>query len=257
MALQLTRPLVFIDLETTGISPAKDRIVEIALVKLMTDGQTIEKRWLINPQMPIPPQATAVHKITDADVANEPTFKQLSNELFENIKGCDIGGYNSNRFDVPLLVEEFLRAGVDFDTDTIELVDVQRVFHAMEPRTLGAAYKFYCNQELVNAHSALADVKATYEILVSQLERYPQLGTDIESIHKVIGKDKIVDFARRFVYNDQNKIIFNFGKHKGKEVTQVLKDEPQYYDWMQKSDFEEHTKKVLSKIFFQMKGIIK
>jgi DNA polymerase III subunit epsilon len=253
MTLSLTRPLIFIDLETTGINPSKDRIVELAFVKAMPNGETIEKRWLVNPGMPIPAQASAIHKIYDEDVKDKPSFKQLANEIYSHIKGCDIAGYNSNKFDVPLLVEEFLRSGVDIDTNDFELLDVQRIFHTMEPRNLTAAYKFYCNAELIDAHSAMADVKATYEILLAQIQRYPNLGTDIQSINKSIGKDKIVDFARRFVYDEKEQIVFNFGKHKGKEVIKVLKEEPQYYDWMQKSDFEEHTKKVLQQIYTKMK----
>lgn len=251
MPLQLNKPLVFIDLETTGVNVANDRIIEIAIVKVMTDGETKKLRKFVNPLMHIPAQATAIHGITDDMVKNQPSFKEISNELKQFILGCDLAGYNSNRFDIPLLAEEFLRAGLDFDVEDIELVDVQRIFHIMEPRNLSAAYKFYCDKTLENAHSAEADVFATYEILKAQVERYPTLGNDIEAIQKVIGKEEIVDFARRFVI-ENGVIVFNFGKHKGKPVVKVLKDEPQYYDWMMRSDFELHTKKKMTEIFNKM-----
>ncbi|PVD53725.1 DNA polymerase III subunit epsilon [Terrimonas sp.] len=247
MPLQLTRPVAFIDLETTGVNLATDRIVEIAIVKVSTDNTRVVKRKLINPQMPIPKGASDVHGITDDMVKDAPAFKQVANEIRQFLDNCDLAGYNSNRFDIPLLVEEFLRAGLDFDVTDRHLLDVQKVYHMMEPRTLSAAYKFYCDKSLENAHSAEADAQATCEILESQLEKYPQLGTSVESVMKFTGSEPIVDFARRFVMENGVE-IFNFGKHKGKKVVDVLKLEPQYYDWMMKGDFAMHTKQKLTEI---------
>ncbi|MBN8787918.1 MAG: 3'-5' exonuclease [Terrimonas sp.] len=247
MPLQLTRPVAFIDLETTGVNLATDRIVEIAIVKVSTDNTRVVKRKLINPQMPIPKVASDVHGITDDMVKDAPAFKQVANEIRQFLDNCDLAGYNSNRFDIPLLVEEFLRAGLDFDVTDRHLLDVQKVYHMMEPRTLSAAYKFYCDKSLENAHSAEADAQATCEILESQLEKYPQLGTSVESVMKFTGSEPIVDFARRFVMENGVE-IFNFGKHKGKKVVDVLKLEPQYYDWMMKGDFAMHTKQKLTEI---------
>ncbi len=247
MKLQLTRPIAFIDLETTGVHISNDRIVEIAIVKIGTDGTNQVKRKLINPLMPIPAGSSAIHGITDEMVKDAPSFKQVANELKQFLENCDLGGYNSNRFDVPLLIEEFLRAGIEFTTDDRKLVDVQKVFHMMEQRTLTAAYKFYCNKSLDGAHSAEVDATATWEVLEAQLERYPQIGNTVENIVKFTGEDDIIDFARRFV--KENGIeIFNFGKHKGKPVTKVLKDEPQYYDWMMKGDFAMNTKQKLTEM---------
>jgi DNA polymerase-3 subunit epsilon len=247
MKLQLTRPIAFIDLETTGVHISNDRIVEIAIVKIFTDGTNQVKRKLINPLMPIPAGSSAIHGITDEMVKDAPSFKQVANELKQFLENCDLGGYNSNRFDVPMLIEEFLRAGIEFTTDDRKLVDVQKVFHLMEQRTLTAAYKFYCNKTLDGAHGAEVDATATWEVLEAQLERYPQIGNTVENIVKFTGEDDIVDFARRFV--KENGIeIFNFGKHKGKPVTKVLKEEPQYYDWMMKGDFSMNTKQKLTDI---------
>jgi DNA polymerase-3 subunit epsilon len=246
--LQLNKPIAFIDLETTGTNLGLDRIVEIAIVKILTDGSKIIKRKLINPEIPIPTGASDVHGITDEMVKDAPTFKHVAHELKQILDGCDLAGYNSNRFDVPLLMEEFLRAQVEFDMRNRKLLDVQNIFHKMEPRTLGAAYKFYCNKNLDGAHSAEVDASATHEILVAQLERYPSLGTNVDSILKVIGEDQIVDFARRFVM-DKGIEVFNFGKFKGRAVADVLKSEPQYYDWMMKGDFPQHTKQKLTEIY--------
>jgi len=247
MKLQLTRPLAFIDLETTGVNISLDRIVEIAIVKINPDGTQQVKRKLINPMMPIPKGASDVHGITDDMVKEAPTFKQVANEVKQFIDHCDIGGYNSNRFDIPMLIEEFLRVGIDFSTDGRKLVDVQKVFHMMEQRTLSAAYKFYCQKTLEGAHSAEVDATATWEVLEAQVERYPQIGNTVESIVKFTGEDDIVDFARRFI-RENGVEVFNFGKHKGKPVTQVLKEEPQYYDWMMKGDFPMNTKQKLTEI---------
>ena len=247
MNLQLTRPLVFIDLETTGTQLSQDRIVEIAIIKLNPDGTRVTKRKLINPQMPIPKSSSDIHGITDDMVKDAPSFKQVANEVKQFIGISDLAGYNSNRFDIPLLMEEFLRAGMEFDMQHLRLVDVQKVFHMMEQRTLSAAYKFYCDRILESAHSAEADALATLEVLEAQVLRYPQLGTTVESLLKHIGEDRFVDFARRMVYENGVE-VFNFGKHKGRSVVEVLKIEPQYYDWMMKGDFPLHTKQKLTEI---------
>ena len=241
MKLQLTRPLAFIDLETTGINISLDRIVEIAIVKISPDGTKLVKRKLINPLMPIPKASSDIHGITDEMVKDAPSFKQVANEFKQFIDN------NSNRFDVPMLLEEFLRAGLDFSIDGKKMLDVQKVFHMMEQRTLSAAYKFYCNKTLEGAHSAEHDATATWEVLEAQLEKYNQIGNTVESIVKFTGEDDIVDFARRFI-KDKGIEVFNFGKHKGKPVVQVLKEEPQYYDWMMKGDFPMNTKQKLTEI---------
>lgn len=246
--LQLKKPIAFIDLETTGINLGTDRIVEIAVIKILPDGNRSVKRKLINPEMPIPKGASDVHGITDEMVKDAPAFKQVAHELKQMMDGCDLAGYNSNRFDIPLLMEEFLRAEVDFDMRNRKLLDVQNIFHKMEPRTLGAAYRFYCNKNLEGAHSAEADVSATVEILEAQLEKYPELGSSVDSVLKVIGDDQVVDFARRFVMENGTE-VFNFGKFKGRPVADVLRSEPQYYDWMMKGDFPQHTKQKLTEIY--------
>ena len=245
--LQLIKPLAFIDLETTGVNLATDRIIEIAIVKVLPDGKRSVKRKLINPQRPIPKLSSDLHGITDEMVKDAPTFKEVAQELKQMLDGCDIAGYNSNRFDIPMLVEEFLRAEVDFDMKGRKLVDVQNIFHKMEQRTLSAAYKFYCNKVLDGAHSAEIDATATHEILIAQLERYPDLGTSIESVLKLIGEEPIVDFARRFIIENGVE-VFNFGKYKGRAIAEVLKIEPQYYDWMMKGDFPQYTKQKLTEI---------
>lgn len=211
MKLQLTRPIAFIDLETTGVNISADRIVELAIVKVSPDGSKQVKRKLINPLMPIPASASEIHGITDEMVKDAPSFKQVANEIKQFIEQCDLGGYNSNRFDIPMLIEEFLRIGIEFSVEGKKLVDVQKVFHLMEQRTLGAAYKFYCHKTLEEAHSAEADATATWEVLEAQVERYPQIGNTVESIVKFTGEDDIVDFARRFV-KDKGIEVFNFGK---------------------------------------------
>ena len=247
MIIQLTKPLAFIDLETTGINLGTDRIVEIAIVKILIDGNRSIKRKLVNPQMPIPKQASHIHGITDEMVKEAPSFKQIAQELKQMLDGCDIAGYNSNRFDIPLLMEEFLRAEVDFEMKGRKMLDVQQIFHKMEQRTLGAAYKYYCSKILDGAHSAEVDAMATYEIFEAQLERYPELGTSVDTVLKAVGEDVIVDFARRFIM-DNGIEVFNFGKFKGRPVADVLKTEPQYYDWMMKGDFPQHTKQKLTEI---------
>lgn len=245
--LKLQKPLAFIDLETTGINLGADRIVEIAIVKVTPDEKKQVKRKLINPEMPIPVASSDIHGITDEMVQNAPTFKQVANEIKQFLDICDLAGYNSNRFDIPLLVEEFLRTGLEFDLRGRRLLDVQRIFHMMEQRTLGAAYKFYCNKILDDAHSAEADATATWEILLAQTERYPNIGNTVEELVRFTGEDEIVDLARRFVMENGVE-VFNFGKHKGRPVADVLKAEPQYYDWMMKGDFPLHTKQKLTEM---------
>ena len=244
--LKLSRPIAFFDLETTGVNISTDKIVEIAIVKLMPDGTRVAKRRLVNPEQPI--LNSDIHGITDEMVKDAPTFKVMANEIKQFVENCDLGGYNSNRFDVPLLMEEFLRAGMDLDLTNNKMLDVQHIFYSMEPRTLTAAYKFYCGKELENAHSAEADINATIDVLEDQLKRYDNLGDTVESILSVVGEEKICDYARRFGFNDKDEEIFNFGKFKGRVVTDVLKSEPQYYDWMMKGDFPLHTKKKLTEI---------
>jgi DNA polymerase-3 subunit epsilon len=247
--LKLTRPIAFIDLETTGVNLSTDRILEIAIVKIMPDGTRLTKRKLINPGILIPPSSTEIHGISDEMVRHAPTFRQAGNEIKQFLEGCDLGGYNSNRFDIPMLMEEFLRAEMDVNLSDRRMIDVQHIFYTMEPRTLSAAYKYYCAKELENAHSAEVDIKATIEVFESQLERYSQLGDSVDSILAVIGEEKIVDYARRFCFDDRGVEVFNFGKYKGKAIIDVLRTEPQYYDWMMKGDFPLHTKKKLTEIF--------
>ncbi|HEX2684287.1 MAG TPA: 3'-5' exonuclease, partial [Ferruginibacter sp.] len=219
--LQLKRPIAFIDIETTGVNLSSDRIVEIAIIKILVDGSRQVKRKLINPEIQISQESSDIHGITNEMVKDAPTFKQAGNEIKMFIENCDLGGYNSNRFDIPMLMEEFLRAGMDVDLSTRKMIDVQHIFYTMEPRTLTAAYKFFCQKELVDAHSAEADVDATIEVLMAQLDKYKDLGDSVESILSVIGEDKVVDYARRFCFNDKGVEIFNFGKHKGRSVREV------------------------------------
>lgn len=248
MQLNLKNPIVFFDLETTGINISKDRIVEISYLKVYPNGDEEIKTRRVNPEMPIPAEATAVHGITDEDVAECPTFKTLAKSLATQIEGCDLAGYNSNRFDIPLLAEEFLRAGVDIDLSKRKFVDVQTIFHKLEQRTLSAAYKFYCEKTLEDAHSAEADTRATYEILKSQLDRYPELQNDINFLSEFSCFTNNVDFAGRMIYNDKGEEVFNFGKFRGKLVCDILKQEPGYYAWMMQGDFPLNTKQMLTKI---------
>lgn len=248
MELKLNRPICFFDLETTGIDVAKDRIVEIAIFKVYPNGNKESKTWLVNPTIPIPPQSTAVHGITNEKVAQEPTFKELSSQIHQMIKDSDLAGFNSDRFDIPLLAEELLRAEVDFDMKNRVSVDVQTIFHKKEERTLGAAYKFYCHQTLENAHSAEADTMATYEILKAQLERYPELDNDMKTLSEFTTRKKSVDFAGFIALNAEGQEIFTFGKHKGALVDEVLDKEPGYFGWIQNAEFPLYTKKVLTAI---------
>jgi DNA polymerase-3 subunit epsilon len=248
MKLNLKRPIVFFDLETTGVDTAKDRIVEISMIKIMPNGEEVARTRRINPEMHIPEDATAVHGITDDDVKNEPTFKQIAKSLSQFIEGCDFGGFNSNRFDLPMLVEEFLRVGVDVDFKNRKFVDVQNIFHKMEQRTLVAAYKFYCDKDLTDAHSAEADTRATYEVLKAQLDRYPDLENDIVALADFSSRGETADFAGRIAYNDKGEEVFNFGKYKGVKVSEVFQREPSYYDWIMNGDFPLYTKKVITEI---------
>jgi DNA polymerase-3 subunit epsilon len=251
--LALQRPIVFFDLETTGTDHVKDRIVELAFVKISVQGLREHFVKRVNPQMPIPAESSAIHGITDADVANAPTFKQIAHNLAAFIKGCDFGGYNSNRFDIPVLAEEFLRAGITPDFTERRMVDVQQIFFKMEARTLSAAYSLYCGKEMQNAHSAEADILATIEVLEAQLDKYPTLGNNVQALHDFTsGGEEMVDYARRIVMKD-GKEVFNFGKYKGQVVTEVFKVEPHYYDWMMNADFPLHTKQKISEILNRMK----
>ncbi|MCC8134930.1 MAG: 3'-5' exonuclease [Tannerellaceae bacterium] len=248
MQLNLRNPLVFFDLETTGINIVKDRIVEISFVKVHPNGKEESKTRRINPGMPISPESTAIHGITDEDVKDCPTFKEIAKSLAAQIEGCDLAGFNSNRFDIPMLVEEFLRAGVDLDLNKRKFVDVQTIFHKMEQRTLSAAYKFYCNKTLENAHTAEADTYATYEILQAQLDRYPELQNDVNHLSQFSSFNNNVDFAGRMIYNEDGKEVINFGKYKGQLVDDVLKNDPGYYSWIMNGDFPLNTKKMFTEI---------
>ena len=253
MKLNLKRPIIFFDLETTGTDTSRDRIVEISMVKIAPDGEKTIKTRRINPQMPIPAQATEIHHISDEDVKDCPTFKQIAKSLKEFMEGCDFGGFNSNRFDLPLLVEEFLRAEVDVDFRRRRYIDVQNIFHKKEERTLVAAYRFYCNKDLDAAHSAEADTLATYEVLLSQLERYDDLKNDVEFLAEYSSRGETADFAGRIAYNDKGQEIFTFGKYKGQVVSEVFNTDPSYYDWMMKGDFPQYTKKIITEIKLRSK----
>jgi len=246
--LQLTKPLAILDIEATGMNLGTDRMVEIAIIRINTDGSKSVKRKLLNPEMPITAAISEIHGITNEMVKDAPAFRQVANEIRQFLEHCDLAGYNSNRFDIPMLAEEFLRAGLEFEFKGRKLLDVQKIFHLMEQRTLGAAYKFYCNELLSDAHSAEVDANATWEVLQAQVSRYPQLGNTVDTILKCIGEDFYVDFARRMILENGVE-VFNFGKHKGRSVSEVLKTEPQYYDWMMKGDFALHTKKKLTEVF--------
>ncbi len=247
MQLNLKNPLVFFDLETTGINIVSDRIVEISYLKVMPNGEEISKTYRVNPEMPIPVAASSVHGITDDDVKDCPTFREVAKTLANEIEGCDLAGYNSNRFDIPLLAEEFERVGVEIDFSKRKFVDVQVIFHKMEQRTLSAAYKFYCDKDLENAHSANADTQATYEVLKAQLDRYPQLKNDVVALSELI-HNRNVDFAGRIIYNDKNEEVFNFGKYKGVRVVDVLRRDQGYYSWIMSGDFTLNTKRVMTNI---------
>ena len=251
MNIELSKPLAFFDIESTGINPATDRIVELAIIRISPDGEKQRFRRLVNPGIPIPKEASDIHGITHDMIKDAPSFKEIAPEVAAFLENSDLGGYNSNRFDVPLLVEEFLRAGVLFSLSDRKLLDVQKIYHKMEPRTLSAAYQFYCGKSLEDAHTASADVDATWEVLQAQIDKYPNIGHSMSSLLQFTGEDRIVDMARRFVFKGE-EIIFNFGKYKGRAAHLVFKEEPQYYDWMMRGDFPLHTKQVISEIFFQV-----
>lgn len=251
MELNIKNPIVFFDLETTGLNIATDRIIEISYLKVWPNGKEESKTYRVNPQMPIPEASTMVHGITDSDVADCPTFKEVAKTIATDIKGCDLAGYNSSRFDIPLLVEEMLRAEVEFDISRRKQIDVQAIFHKMEQRTLSAAYKFYCNKELDNAHSAEADTRATYEVLKSQLDRYSDLPNDMAALSEFTTYNNNIDLAGRIINDEQGRPTFNFGKHKGKLVFEVFAKDPGFYDWMQKGEFTLNTKKVLTGLYME------
>ena len=248
MELKLSKPICFFDLETTGIDITKDRIVEISILKVYPNGNKESKTWLVNPTIPIPKAASDVHGITDERVAGEPTFKELAKQIHNMIKDSDLAGYNSDRFDIPLLAEEMLRAEVDFDLGNRVSVDVQTIFHKMEQRTLSAAYKFYCGKDLIDAHTASADTNATYEILKVQLDRYDSLENNIKKLSEFTYRKQIADFAGFIGYNDKGEEIFTFGKHKGKRVEDIFDEEPGYFGWLLGADFPLYTKKILTAI---------
>lgn len=249
MKLNLERPLIFFDLETTGTNITRDRIVELSYIKVYPDGNEESKSRRINPEMPIPAESTAIHHITDADVANEPTFRQIAKSLLAIFEGCDIAGYNSNKFDVPLLIEEFNRAGLTFNLEGRRFIDVQNIFHKMEQRTLVAAYKFYCGKNLEDAHSAQADTRATYEVLMSQLDRYESLKNDVKALADFSRSGRSLDLAARIILNEKDVPVFNFGKHKGESVVEVFRREPSFYAWMIQGDFPKNTKDVITRLY--------
>lgn len=253
MKLNLKKPIVFFDLETTGVDVTKDHIVEISIIKILPTGEEIEKTRRINPGIKIPPEATAVHHITDEDVADAPMFKQIARSLANELTGCDIAGFNSNKFDIPMLDQEFQRAGVKFDFSKSRMIDVQTIFHKKEQRTLVAAYRFYCGKELDGAHSANADTRATYEVLMAQLDKYDDLPNDMEELSKFSQQGRNVDFMSRLVYNDNNEEVINFGKYKGQLAVDVLVKDPSYYDWIMKGDFSQNTKDCFTRIKLRMK----
>jgi DNA polymerase III subunit epsilon len=253
--IHLQRPLAFFDLETTGLDITNDRIVEIAIVKMNPDDSKDYFHRRVNPEMEISAESAAIHGITNDMVKDSPTFRELAPEIAAFIGDADLGGYNSNKFDIPVLAEEFLRAGVDFDMSTRHFVDVQNIFHKMEQRTLAAAYQFYCNRELKNAHSALADIEATQEVFMAQLDRYENLEKDVRYLSEFSrqGDHKLLDFAGRLAINEQGEAIYNFGKHKGKTVKEVQDEEPGYYGWMLNANFPLYTKKVLRETMEKIK----
>lgn len=249
--LNLEKPIIFFDLETTGTNVTHDRIVEISYIKVYPDGKEEKKSRRLNPEMHIPEASTAVHHITDEDVRDEPTFRQVAKSLLDIFDGCDIAGYNSNKFDVPVLMEEFGRCGINFDIAGRRFIDVQNIFHKMEQRTLVAAYKFYCGAVLEDAHSAMADTQATYEVLLGQLRKYSELRNDVEFLAKFSTMGKNVDLAARIVLDDNDVPVFNFGKHKGKPVKDVLRREPSFFDWVIQGDFPKNTKDVLCQLKYK------
>ncbi len=253
MQLNLRNPLVFFDVETTGLDIARDRIVEISILKVMPDGTEEQKTYRVNPTIPIPPHVTAIHGITDADVANSPKFNEIARSLANFMEGCDIAGYNSIKFDIPILAEEFLRADVWFDFHKRKLIDVQTIYHKMEQRTLSAAYKFYCDKNLADAHTAAADTYATYEVLMSQLDRYSNLENDVAKLAAFSLKNRNLDYAGRIILNDKDEPVINFGKYKGKLALEILSKDPGYYSWIMSGEFSLDTKRVFTELRLQLK----
>ncbi|MCH5247471.1 MAG: 3'-5' exonuclease [Muribaculaceae bacterium] len=252
--LKLERPIIFFDLETTGTNVTKDRIVEISMLKVRPGENEPKERTLrINPGMPIPVEASNVHHIFDEDVAHCPKFEEVAQKIADSFEGCDIGGFNSTKFDLPLLIEEMSRAKVRFDISEARLVDVQTIFHKKEPRNLVAAYRFYCDKNLEDAHSANADTRATYEVFLAQLERYDDLPQDIQGLAEFSNSSRNVDLMGRFVRDDKGTVLINFGKYKGKDLRKVLKDDPGYYGWIMESDFPTDTKAVLNRVMNTMR----
>lgn len=248
MELNLKNPLIFFDLETTGLNITNDRIVELSYIKVQPNGEEESKTIFVNPEMHIPEQSTAIHGIKDEDVKDKPTFKQIAKELAKTFEGCDLAGFNSNRFDIPMLEEEFLKAGVDIDFTKRKFIDVQTIFHKMEQRTLSAAYKFYCGKELEGPHDAENDTRATLAVLKAQLDKYTTLKNDVAFLSEYSSQNKNVDLAGRIIYNEKDVEVFNFGKYKGKPVEDVLARDSGYYGWMMNGDFPIDTKRVLTKI---------
>jgi len=266
MNLLLSRPIVFFDAETTGLNIGKDKIIELAFLKIYPDGSEEESVWRINPQIPISKEAEAVHGISNADLKDKPVFSEVADEILQFLENCDMAGFNSNKFDLPLLVEEFLRIDKDFDLKDKKSIDIQNIFHKMEPRNLSAAYRFYCQKELTDAHQALADTRATYEILKNQLDKYKdkayedaktgrtiQLENNVKILSDFSRENRSVDFAGHIVFNENDEEVFNFGKYKGVPVHKVFKIEPPYYDWMMKADFPLYTKKIITRIYKNLK----
>ena len=254
MKLKLNRPIVFFDLETTGTNIMHDRIVEISLIKVMPDGSEVERTRRINPEIPIPAEASAIHGIYDEDVASEPTFRQVAASLAQLMSGCDIAGFNSNRFDIPLLDQEFTRAGINFDICAARFIDVQTIYHKREPRTLVAAYRFYCDKNLEDAHSAAADTRATLEVLKAQLERYEDLPTEVDTLSEYASNNRNVDLMGRLVYDDKRREVINFGKYKGQIAEEVLARDPGYYSWIMQGDFTQNTKNAFTRIRLRARG---
>jgi len=248
MKIKLSKPICFFDLETTGINISKDRIVEVSVLKVFPNGNKESRTWLVNPEIHIPIEVSNIHGITNEMVANEPNFKTIGNQLKEMINNCDLGGFNSNKFDIPLLAEEFLRSNIDFDLENIKCIDVQNIFHKMEKRTLGAAYKFYCKKELIDAHSSKADTLATYEVLEAQIDIYSELENNVNFLSEFSSRNKTVDLAGFIIYDQNNIPCFSFGKHKGKSVDFIIDNEPGYFGWILNSDFPMYTKKILTKL---------
>lgn len=248
MKINLVRPICFFDLETTGINISKDRIVEISVLKIFPNGNKESKTWLVNPKIPIPIEVSNIHGITDDMVVNEPSFDSIGVHVKDMIDKCDLGGFNSNKFDIPLLAEEFLRNEIDFNLENVKCIDVQNIFHKMEKRTLGAAYKFYCQKDLIDAHSSKADTLATFEVLEAQIEKYSELENNVDFLSDFSSRNKSVDLAGFIIYNKDNIPCFSFGKHKGKTVDFIIENEPGYLGWILNSDFPMYTKKILTKL---------